>query len=207
MKKCLIFTAQIDGVERMAPIDPARYDCVICADGGLKGAAHFGIEPDLLIGDYDSASQPEDRSVIKLPTAKDMTDSEAAVDLAVQRGMDDLTIVGGLGGRFDHTMGNLGLLAKYTGKLAGIRIIDGYNRVFLADPGTVRVEKDGYCYLGVAAYDSPVEGLTLRGFVYPLENFTLDNRTTRGVSNEIQGETAEITFRSGRLLIMQSNAV
>ncbi|MDD5921822.1 MAG: thiamine diphosphokinase [Eubacteriales bacterium] len=206
MKKCLVFTSLVDGLSRMNPIRRSDYDLIITADGGLKIADYFRIEPDLLIGDYDSCEQPKDREVIKLPTRKDMTDSEAAVDLAVQKGAEDITMVGGLGGRFDHTMGNLGLLAKYSASLPGrFQIIDGFNRIFLADPGSVTVKKDGYHYLGIAAYDSPVTGLTLQGTAYPLSDYTLDNRTTLGASNEIPGKEAVITFRSGRLLIIQSN--
>ena len=123
------------------------------------------------------------------------------------RGFRRITIIGGLGGRFDHTMGNLGLLAKYTGKVERICLQDGWNRIFLADPGTHIVRKDGYYYLGTASYGEQVTGLTYRGMKYPLENAVLTNRTTYGGSNEILGEEAEISFRTGRLLISQCNDV
>ena len=203
MQKYLIFTSRVDGLRHLT-IDRADYDHVICADGGVKPAAALGITPDIVIGDFDSAEQPDMEDLIRLPVKKDMTDSEAAIDLAVSRGAGSITIIGGLGGRFDHTMGNLGMLAKYTGILSSIRIIDGWNRIFIADPGTVTVQKDDYKYLGLASYGEQVTGLTLRGVAYPLDNFTLTNRTSRCVSNEIPGESAEISFKTGRLLIIQS---
>ena len=201
---CLIITAFVDAIDRLR-IDPAEYGCIICADGGLVAAEKLGLTPDILIGDYDSCPQPKDREVIKLPAEKDVTDSEAAIQLAYEKGWQDITLLGGLGGRFDHTMGNLGMLAKYTGKLRRIRILDGNNRVFVADPSDFTVHKDGYKYLGLAAYDSPVTGLTLTGMKYPLRDAVLDNRTTLGGSNEILGETGQISFRSGRLLVVQCN--
>ncbi len=199
----LIFTSRVDGIDQLS-IRRADYDYVICADGGVKPADALGIKPDLIIGDFDSAEQPDMENLIRLSAEKDMTDSEAAIDLAVSRGADSITVVGGLGGRFDHTMGNLGMLAKYTGVISSIRIIDGWNRIFIADPGTVTVRKDDYKYLGAAAYGEQVTGLTMRGVAYPLDNYTLTNKTTRCVSNEIVGENAEISFKTGRLLIIQS---
>lgn len=199
----LIFTSRVDGIDQLS-IRRADYDYVICADGGVKPADALGIKPDLIIGDFDSAEQPDMENLIRLSAEKDMTDSEAAIDLAVSRGADSITVVGGLGGRFDHTMGNLGMLAKYTGVISSIRIIDGWNRIFIADPGTVTVRKDDYKYLGAASYGEQVTGLTMRGVAYPLDNYTLTNKTTRCVSNEIVGENAEISFKTGRLLIIQS---
>lgn len=213
MKTCVITLSHVDGLPSVR-MDRDSYDEVIFADGGIKTGQYLGLQPDLLIGDYDSGRLPTPEELkasgvttdpIILPTKKDMTDSEAAIDLAVSRGCTDITVIGGLGGRFDHTMGNLGMLAKYTSQLDGIRMIDGWNRIFMADPGTITVHKDGYKYLGIAAYGEEVTGITYTGMAYPLEDYTLDNRTTRGVSNEILGETGAITFRTGRLLIIQSN--
>ncbi|SDE54900.1 thiamine diphosphokinase [Eubacterium pyruvativorans] len=205
----LIVLSHVEGL-RFIDTGKLEYDTVICADAGWKMAQKLGLTPDICIGDYDSSEQPAEslpEDLIRLPAEKDMTDSEAALDLAVARGFRRITIIGGLGGRFDHTMGNLGLLAKYTGKVERICLQDGWNRIFLADPGTHIVRKDGYYYLGTASYGEQVTGLTYRGMKYPLENAVLTNRTTYGGSNEILGEEAEISFRTGRLLISQCNDV
>ena len=85
--------------------------------------------------------QPDDLNVIKLPMEKDMTDSEAAIDLAVSEGAGHITGMGGLGGRFDHTMGNMGMLAKYCGKLDHMAFVDGQNYVFMTEPGTIKNTK------------------------------------------------------------------
>ena len=89
MSKTLIVTSHIEHSEKLT-LDYSAFGTVICTDGGLVSARRLKITPTLLIGDYDSCPMP-DSDVIKLPTEKDMTDSEAAIDLAVSRGADDIT--------------------------------------------------------------------------------------------------------------------
>jgi thiamine pyrophosphokinase len=148
--------------------------------------------------------QPQEPNLIKLPRVKDMTDCEAAIDLAASQGYTDLTVLGGLGGRFDHTMGNIAMLKKYLDKALSIRLMDGQNLVFLRGPGRLSVAACGYTYLGLIAYDSPCTGLSLRGTKYTLTDYTLTNDTSLCVSNEIIGGTAEISFCSGTLLVILS---
>lgn len=202
MRKTLIVTSHVEHMDSL-PFDPSSFDRIICADGGLLCAEKLGLTPDLLIGDYDSCPQPEG-DLIKLPMEKDMTDGEAAIDLAVARGAEHITVLGGLGGRFDHTMGNIGMLAKYCGKLSHLAFADGQNYVFMAPPSSLTVPRTSYTYLGLISYGTSVSGLTLRGVKYPLTNHLLTNDTTLGVSNEITEDAAVITFTEGRLLIILS---
>ncbi|WP_303857388.1 thiamine diphosphokinase [Aminicella lysinilytica] len=206
MNKCLIITSHVDAIEKLA-INSADYDCVICADGGLLVANKLKITPDLLIGDYDSMAMPENTDLIKLPMEKNMTDSEAAIDLAVSKGYDDITVLGGLGGRFDHTMGNIGMLAKYSGSNTGLAFVDGCNRVFMLEPGTYEIPKSDHRYLGLIAYGGTVTSLTIKGVKYPLVNHLLTDDTTLGVSNEILSDSAHLNFRKGRLLVILSSDV
>ena len=207
MRKVLIFTAHIEHPERIS-VNPEEYDWILCADAGYIHAPSIGIRPDMIIGDFDSAGRaPSDSGIPfeKLPAEKDMTDTEAAIDLAVSRGATSITVLGGLGGRFDHTMGNIGMLAKYCRNDLSIELMDGGNRVFMLPAGTFCVEPAGYQYLGLIAYGGPVTGLTLVGTKYGLEDFVLRTDTSRCVSNEITGPYAEITFREGMLLVIQSS--
>jgi len=205
MKSCLILTSHIEGIERLQ-VRQSDYDAVLAADGGYVRAEELGLVPDAFIGDYDSSDPPQsDGETVFLPREKDMTDSEAAIDLALSRGYDRIFVLGGLGGRFDHTMGNVSLLLKYQNSADWLEFKDGFNRVFLAGPGTCSVPADRYQYLGLIAYGGPVCGLTVQGTKYPLSDFTLPDDTTLGVSNEIQGERAELSFSEGRLLVIQSN--
>jgi thiamine pyrophosphokinase len=206
MNKCLIILSHIEGVDKMKNWS-WHQDCTICADGGLLMAEKLGLEPDLLIGDYDSMDLPEGRDLIKLPEEKDVTDSEAAIDLAISRGFDDITLVGGLGGRLDHTMGNLGMLAKYCGRVGRLAIVDSRNYAFMTGPGRLTIPKNDYKYLGIIAYGGPAENVTLSGVKYPLEHHLLTDHTTLGVSNEITASEAIIDFTSGKLLVILSSDV
>lgn len=206
MNNCLILTSHIEGIDSMR-IVPESFGCIICADGGLLMARRLGLSPDLLIGDYDSMEMPDDPDVIKLPSEKDMTDSEAAIDLAVSRGYSDITLLGGLGGRLDHTMGNLGMLSKYCGQLDSLSIVDGRNKAFMIPPGELLLKKDGYKYLGIIAYGGTAENVTLSGVKYPLDHHLLTASTTLGVSNEITAAEAHISFTAGKLLIILSSDV
>ena len=219
-RTCLIVTSRVDGAEQLN-IDLSAYDAVICADRGLQVAEALdllGDVPVYLIGDYDSGTPPTEAEqaaasgLVVLPTVKDMTDSEAAIDLAVSKGFGVIHVCGGLGGRFDHTMGNLGMLAKYVEdpRVKELWFEDGQNRVFMKTPGTFRVPARGpenrFDYFGLIAYSSAVEGLTITGAKYPLAGHTLTPDTTLGVSNEVAKDAAyaEVSHTKGHLLVIFS---
>lgn len=219
-RTCLIVTSRVDGAEQLN-IDLSAYDAVICADRGLQVAEALdllGDVPVYLIGDYDSGTPPTEAEqaaasgLVVLPTVKDMTDSEAAIDLAVSRGYDVIHVLGGLGGRFDHSMGNLGMLAKYVEdpRVKELWFEDGQNRVFMKTPGTFRVPARGpenrFDYFGLIAYSGAVEGLTITGAKYPLAGHTLTPDTTLGVSNEVAKDApfAEVSHTKGHLLVIFS---
>lgn len=226
-RSCLIVTSRVDSADRLS-VDPSAYDAIICADKGLQVAEAMdllGDVPVYLIGDYDSGTPPTEAEkaaasgLVVLPCVKDMTDSEAAIDLAVSKGFGRIHVLGGLGGRFDHSMGNLGMLAKYVDdpRVVELWFEDGQNRVFLKTPGTFRVPAPGtalpdggpvnrFAYFGLIAYGGPVEGLTITGAKYPLSAHTLTPDTTLGVSNEVAAGApyAEVTHADGLLLVILS---
>lgn len=202
--KVLIFTSHIDGFENII-INKSDYDAFICADGGHIFASALNIAADYYIGDYDSSSKPDNSHCIVLPCEKDVTDSEAAIDLAIEKGFNNITVLGGLGGRFDHTMGNIGLLSKYSDKAEHVAFVDGNNYVFMLLPGIHKIPKNKYKYMGLISYGDTVRNLTLRGTKYTLENHNLNNSTTLGVSNEITSDKSVISFTSGKLLVILSN--
>ena len=234
MKTALIITSIVnDAIRIRRSILDAEYDMKICCDGGLDRAAELGVKPDILLGDFDSAQHfavPDDQSeesddipddtpsdedngddgdeaeLIVLPHEKDVTDTEAAVDLAYERGSRVITIIGGLGGRLDHTLANLGLLAKYLGK-ADIFILDGDNFVRMFAPGSHMIVGAGYDYLGLIPFGGSVTGLTLENVKYPLTDCDVDGTTSLTVSNEITDDPAKISFRTGKLLVIQSDDI
>ena len=183
MSRCLIITSHIDGFRSIPELRQEDWSEVIAADGGLKLAENLGLEPTALIGDYDSMEKPDRDDLILLPREKDMTDTEAALDLAVSRGHKD----------------------KCADSGCRVSLEDGFNRVSVLNPGQYTVKRDRFYYLGLIAYGNPVIGLTVEGAKYPLNDYTLPANTTLGVSNEILGSSAKLSFLSGRLMVIQSN--
>ena len=206
MSRTLIITAHVEQLNHVQ-LKFEDFDQIICADGGFLIAKELGLSPTLLIGDYDSMELPDRSGLIKLPMEKDMTDTEAALDLAVSQGFEHITILGGLGGRFDHTMGNLGLLAKYCDKLKHLSFVDGQNHISMIGPGTIEIPKNDYPYLGIISYGGTAKGVTLQGVKYPLNHYDLPDTTSLGVSNEITSQKAKVTLESGKLLIILSKDI
>ena len=207
----LIFTGYIPNIKNIK-INPEEYSFIIAADKGYKYAFQLGISPDLIIGDFDTATSPalieKQSKLIILPTEKDMTDTEAALDIAATKQPSSITILGGLGGRFDHTMGNISLLSKYD---LPIKIKDEKNSVTMLRPGRYFVAKDEYQYISLVPFTPSVSGLSISGVKYTLENADLTHDNTLGISNEITGTssmaspTCEVSFKTGKLLVCQSN--
>ena len=229
---CLVVLGNVQGWGRVGELlDFYAYSRIICADAGQKVAARLGLRATDFIGDFDSSpvpagklrradadgqilpentldappADPAQATVYVLPAEKNVTDAEAAVDLAVSLGYRRIDILGGCGGRLDHTLGNLGILSKYAGRgELKLRLFDGFNQVRLVGPGSHRVAKNPCRFFGVIPYGGDAQGVTLRGVKYPLQDFCLRLGTTLGVSNEILGEAAEVELRQGRLLLISS---
>ena len=197
--RCVIFTARCEG-------DPARVyaprpgDRVLCADGGWQLAEAAGVVPDLVIGDFDSSPRPEDGRVEVFPVEKDDTDTMLCLKKGLALGYDRFLIVGGFGGRLDHTLANLQTLHYAAKQGARAEMSDGHTWAAALREGVLRVpRKPGK--LSVFALDGRCEGVTLHGVHYPLEDGVLTNAFPLGVSNEFAADTAEISVRDGALLV------
>lgn len=197
-------------IEAFAPCD--RY--IIACDGGLKACLKMGLQPDYIIGDFDSAGEDLYRQALKLDSQvkklnpiKDDTDSEASVNLALSANDGDITILGGTGSRLDHVVGNMSLLAFGHDKGRMIYILDPTNRIYMLPAGSAhRIKKSQQHgkYVSIFPYMGPVTGLSLTGFKYPLKNETLTGFTTLTVSNEIVEDEGVISFDQGHLIVMET---
>lgn len=175
---------------------------VIAADGGLRHLKKVGVQPSLIIGDFDSLGYvPSSSNVISAPSEKDETDTMIAVKQALSLGADTIVIYGGLGGRFDHSIANLQTL-KF--------IAENGARGYLVGDGTIVTAfmNGGICFdenisgfVSVFAVGGMARGVALRGLKYPLTNASLSNANPVGVSNEFIGIPSSVYVGKGCLLV------
>ncbi len=206
MKKCAVFTG--GEILDYSRIDTSLFcdRMIISADSGYIHAKAMGIKTDILIGDFDSLEAlPDDvGEIISFSSEKDDTDTMLAVKLALNKGFDDIIIVGGLGYRLDHTFANIQTLAYIHENGAEGFIVSDNERIFFLQTSSLRLERlDGYS-LSVFSFGEELSGVTLKGVKYPLNNAAVTNFFPIGVCNEISAEFAEIEVKSGKMLIIQS---
>lgn len=188
---------------------PKSDDLKISADCGYKNAKKLGVIPNFAVGDFDSGNineLPCKTEIIKVPAEKDFTDTGLAVDIAVEKGADYIVIIGGLGGRLDHTLANIAILEKLW--RSGVRavITDGKNRIRYIERTSELVVSSGFKYLSLIAADKEAKGVSIEGVKYPLKNahlFRTDNAFT--TSNEILKNCALVTVKKGGIFIVESN--
>lgn len=205
---CLILLSYMECVTPDMAQDLAETaDYIIAADGGQNRAREFGLQPDCVIGDFDSTTLDEDFDCIYItyPAEKDLTDTEAALTHALEKGCRNVILLGGMGGRLDHTMGNIGLLDKYYSSFDHMEFIDGKNRMELLKDSGRSLERDSrYKYFGLVSLNAEASGIDIRGAKYELTGASLERASTMGVSNEFKEDTVEIRVQDGILLIVRS---
>ncbi|MBN1370978.1 MAG: thiamine diphosphokinase [Anaerolineaceae bacterium] len=187
-----------------ALIEPG--DFLVAADGGARRMAALGLTPALVVGDLDSLTADEVLAlreagieILQFPAEKDETDLELALLEAVRRGYGQIFIAAALGGRLDQTLANVFLLALP--ELAGVdaRLHDGREEAFLIR-GVGEVTGQAGEFVSLLPLFGPAEGIHTTGLRYPLRGETLLPERSRGISNEMLGELAEVSLEKGVLL-------
>ena len=202
MARCVIICPLYEG-ERMEELRPREGDLLLCADAGYRQAVRYGLRPDLTIGDFDTmpVSQAERGPVEVLPAHKDDTDLGVCLRAGWERGCRSFLLAGCLGGRLDHTVACLQLMADYAARGCEVEAVDATNTVRVLAPGSYRLRRREGCLLSLLALSDAVRGVDLRGTEWELEDAELTSRYPLGISNVILGEEAELSFREGLLLV------
>ena len=186
---------------------PKGDDLCIAADSGFHNAQKCGDRVDLLVGDLDSiGSYKLDKrtELIQVPAEKDVTDTQLAVETAIERGATELVIIGGFGGRADHMMSNLAVLEDLSVRGIYAVMLDGQNRArFLRSTSTL-IPRSGYKYVSILAVDPVVKGVSIEGCKYPLKKAKLTRNFQYAISNEIIGNCALISVRKGAVYVIES---
>ncbi len=203
-KRCVIVAAGVISDLDILKKNIFYDDYIIAADAGYTKLRSAGIEPQLIVGDFDSSDVPEnDIETITLSPVKDYTDTEFAVAQAVERGFDEILIIGGTGGRIDHTFANVAVITRYKKQGVNITLIDDNHRIFTLCNETKSIVKGSY-YVSLFAADGECT-VKLEGFYYNNDGLVLTPDSSIGVSNEIVDETAKITVLNGIALVVLSN--
>lgn len=201
-KTCFIFGAGEYGAMARSPAGLTG-GLVIAADGGYDRLGQWGITPDLAVGDFDSLGRvPQNVEVVRHPVRKDDTDMALAVQEGLKRGCTRFLLYGGLGGRLDHTLANLHLLADLAARGCPGFLLGENTAATAVHNGALTFGAEYTGTLSLFAWGGPAAGVTLTGLLYPLENSTLTPERPLGVSNEFTGQKARVCVTNGTLLAL-----
>lgn len=184
-------------------LEPDEHDFVIAADAGYLHLTGLSAVADLVVGDFDSMPQkPNHPNVIVYPTEKDKTDTILAIDEGLRRQYRTFIILGGLGGRLDHTLANiqtLSYIAENGGR--GFLLGDGI-AVTVIKNGCIKFDSEQKGVISVFSCGDAARGVTIRGLKYELKNAVLRSAMPIGVSNAFTGLSGEISVARGSLAIL-----
>lgn len=212
-KMILIITGgHIDEEVLRSLLDKESYSSVIAVDRGLLMADRLNIQPDCIIGDFDSV--PEDiLSKYKskeiptetYPRMKDKTDTHIALEMAFTHNPSVIDLVGATGSRMDHTIANMDLLLLALNRGIHARIFDSNNKIYLMNKSFIINKNSQYGdFISLISFSFQVKGLSLHGFKYPLNGITLTAGSSLGISNELIADEGRVEFDEGILAVFES---
>ena len=179
-------------------------DYIVFCDSGLRHLEPLQVKPSLIVGDFDSHDNPHlDVETIVLPCEKDDTDTVFAVKEAIKRGFNDFLLIGVVGARLDHTLGNVSILL-YLDSIGkkGI-VIDDYSEMEIVSNEPAYIE-DSYAFFSLLNVSGTAKGITIENAKYLLNNAEITCEYQYGVSNEVlPGKTAKVSILEGKLLLIK----
>ena len=189
-----------------------EFNCIIASDKGLETLDKYNITPNYIIGDFDSIDKKildkyiNDKNIVikSLNPEKDYTDTHMALKLAIELKSTNITIIGAVGTRIDHTIANMHILKETLENNIECKIINSNNEIQLINKKTILELDNNYKYISLIPLTTKVKGVTLKGFKYTLEETTLEIGHSIGVSNEQIEEYAEINLKEGILILIKS---
>ena len=207
MKRCVIVGgADINNYEYIKSC-LRNDDFIVFCDSGLKHLESLQVNPGLIVGDFDSHDNPHlGVETIVLPCEKDDTDTVFAVKEAIKRGFDDFLLIGVVGARLDHTLGNVSILLYLDSLGKKGKIIDDYSEMEIVsnEPACVN---DSFAYFSLLNISGTAKGMTIENAKYLLDNAEITCEYQFGVSNEVlRGKIAKITVKEGKLLLIKDRA-
>ena len=193
-------------------MEQEQFQMVIAADSGLAIADRLELELDHIVGDFDSISEEvllkhrrKSTPVDTYPREKDKTDTHIAVELALRNNATSIVIAGATGSRMDHVMANIHLLLLPMQVGVSAAMIDTNNKIYLKNKSFMLEKSKQYGdYVSLLPFTEQVNGLTLKGFKYPLDHIILEAGSSLGISNEILEDVAQVEISDGILLVIEA---
>ena len=178
-------------------------DYYIFCDSGLFHKEGLNVEPDLIIGDFDSHEKVDTGSeIITLPEMKDDTDSLSGVKLALKRGFKDFLLLGMTGRRTDHTLCNLYLLSYIKSHDGKALIVDDWSEMEVVEKEEVFIS-DSYAYFSLIAWKGKCDGVNIENALYPLSSAVIEPEYQYGISNEPLKGGSRVWVEKGSLLLIK----
>ena len=209
MKALIVANGTINNINLLKVMEK-NYDFILAADGGTNHCIKAGILPDLIIGDLDSISDSTLRiskenniPIEKFPVKKDSTDTELSIDYLIKKGYKEISLIGVIGSRMDHSLGNILLLNKLNDSGVKGKIMDDNNTIYLVDD-ELELPREGDSYLSIVPITNTGINVSLKGFEYELEFRDVEFASTFCISNKIIEEKARITIHEGKALVFIS---
>ncbi len=179
-------------------------DWFVFCDSGLRHRDILGVEPNLIVGDFDSHDRIETKiETIVLPREKDDTDTVFAVKTALQRGFDDFILIGVVGARLDHTLGNIGILNMLFTKGRRAKIIDDYSEMLIVGKNGEDIDSS-YQFFSLLNVTGIARNVSITNAKYLLENGEITSDYQYGISNEVlPNKVAHVSVGEGRALLIK----
>ena len=213
--RCILVCA---GDLEISDIPVREEDMVIAVDGGYMYCNVFGIEPDVVIGDFDSLEEKYvtqieeiygvendsscEKTYIRLNPEKNDTDTLAALRFGLEQGFEEFHLYGAMGGRLEHTLANLQCMHFLKNAGAKVYLWDGCMMMTLIQNESISFREEMEGMLSVFAVGGTAEGVTEKGLKYTLTDAVVKEDFPIGISNEFIGEKAEISVEKGSLLVV-----
>ena len=204
MQRCVIVGgAGINACDRIKKLLSPE-DFVICCDSGLKHRAALGITPDLIVGDFDSHPNPDlEAETIVLPCQKDDTDTVFGVKEALRRGFEEFLLIGVVGERLDHSLGNVSILLYLDSLGKKATLADDYSLMEIVSKKPVYVGGE-FSFFSLLNISGTARDITIENAEYPLNGGEITCEYQYGISNRVlPGKTAKVTVGKGRLLAVK----
>ncbi len=178
-------------------------DFLIAADGGYRYCKQNNLFPDAVIGDFDSLGHiPVGDNIIKLNPVKDVTDMYAAAQVGIEKGFCEFMIYGATGGRIDHTLANIQLIASLSQKGYKASLVDRKTVITALTNGRISFDSSYKGYVSVFSHTDKCEGVTISDMKYTIDNGCITNSFPLGVSNEFIGKNSMISVEKGIAIIV-----